>query len=243
MRTDGNGSASSASAQAPTRPLTRRRALPSGRAVVGGFLVAVAALGAFVAARGTGDGPSRSYVVVARDVVAGTTLRDADLRTSAVDLPEDLAARSFTDPSALVGRVLTTTLASGELIQASSVVGGSAADPRLQLSLPIEKARALDGLLVAGETVDVLVTYGSGSDGATFVVVRSADVLRVDQGQRTGLTGTSEMVILLAVDSTEDALALTHASQAGKITLVRSTAAGSTSGPDSYRPPAAASGE
>src|SRR5437870_3424343 len=104
IRTEGNGSATGTSSLDPSRTLTRRRNLPSGRAVVGGFLVAVAALGAFVAARGTGGGPSQHYVVLTHDVIAGTTLRATDLRTVAVDLPADMAGRAFTDPAAVIGK-------------------------------------------------------------------------------------------------------------------------------------------
>jgi Flp pilus assembly protein CpaB len=210
--------------------------------VVGALLVVLAALGAFVAARGTGGGPSHEYVVTAREIPAGTTLKAADLRTTAADLPDELAARAFTDPTLLVGRILTASLATGDLVQASNVVGGDAADPRLQLSIPVERSRALDGLVVAGESVNVLVTYGSGADGATFVVVRGASVLRVDQGQRSGLASSNDIVLLLAVDSPADAIALTHAAQAGSITIVRATAATNDEGPDSYRPPAAKPG-
>ena len=242
MRTEGNGAATGTGQSDPQRLLAKRRTLPSGRAVVGGFLVALAALGAFVAARGTGGGPSHRYVVVSHDVIAGTELRDSDLSTAAVDLPGEMAARAFTDPAAVVGRVVTTSLANGELVQASAVVGGDAADPRFQLSVPVERSRALDGLLVAGEKVDVLVTYGTGNDAATFVVVRGADVLRVDQGQRGALTANNDTIILLAVSKPDDALAVTHAAQAGKITIVRATAAQADNGPDSYRPPSAKSG-
>jgi Flp pilus assembly protein CpaB len=241
VRTEGNGAATVTGTSDAPRLLARRRNLPSGRAVVGGFLVALAALGAFVAARGTGGGPSHHYVVVAHDVIAGTTLRASDLRTEAVDLPTELAARAFTDPAAVVGRVTTTGLANGELVQASSVVGGGAADPRFQLSVPVERARALDGLLVAGERVDLLVTYGTGNDAVTLVVVRGADVLRVDQGQRGALTANNDTIVLLAVARPDDALAVTHAAQVGKITLVRATAAHAENGPDSYRQPSAKS--
>lgn len=205
--------------------------------MVGGLLVAIAALIAFVAARGTGTGPTHQYVVAARDVVAGTRLQPSDLRTEAVDLPDGLADRSFTDVAALVGRVTTTALSNGELVQASTVVTGNAADPRFQVSIPVERARALDGLLTAGERVDVLVTYGTGTDGETLVVVRDADVLRVDQGQRGTLGGNSDVVVLLALPQSGDALAVTHAAQAGKITLVRTTGVSSDAGPSSYRPP------
>ena len=237
VRTEGNGAAVTAAPLDPTRVLTRRRRLPSSRAVVGGFLVALAALAAFVAAQGTGDGPSHRYVVAARDLIAGSTLRADDLRTEAVDLPSAMAGRAFTDPSTLIGRVTTTALASGELVQASSVVSGEAADPRFQLSIPVERSRALDGLLVAGESVDLLVTYGTGDNATTFVVVRGADVLRVDHGQRGTLTADNDTVILIAVSTPDDALAVTHAAQAGEITVVRATAAPTGTGPDSYRPP------
>jgi Flp pilus assembly protein CpaB len=192
-----------------------------------------------VAARGTGGGPSRQYVVLAHDVLAGTKLKASDLRTRAVDLPDDMAARAFTDVGVVAGRIATTSLSDGELVQASSVVGGDAADPRFQLSIPVERSRALDGLLVAGEKIDVLVTYGTGSDGATFVVVRGADVLRVDQSQRGALGANNDTIILLAVAKPDDALAVTHAAQAGKITIVRATAAPADKGPDAYRPPSA----
>jgi hypothetical protein len=66
-------------------------------------------------------------------------------------------------------------------------------------------------------------------------------VLRVDQSEHGALGAGSEMVVVLAVDTAKDALAVTHAAQAGKVTLVRATGAGSDLGPDSYRPPDASS--
>jgi Flp pilus assembly protein CpaB len=238
VRREGNGAAAAHDLPDP-RPLARRRRLPSGRAVVGGLLVALAALAAFVAARGGQGGPTQSYVVVAHDVVAGTKLDVADLHTIAMDLPDGIAGRAFTDVSAVAGRVTVSSLAKGELVQASAVVGGDAADPRLQLSVPVERSRALDGLVGDGERVDVLATYGSGADGQTLLVVHGAQVLRVDQGQHGALTASNDMVVLLAVGTVDDALAVTHAAQAGKITLVRTTAATSDAGSTSYRPPAA----
>ena len=205
--------------------------------MIGGLLVAVAALGAFVAARGDRGGPSGSYVVVAHDVIAGTKLQASDLRTVSMDLPDALAQRSFTDIGAVVGRLTTSPLSNGELVQASAVLGGDAADPRYQLSVPVERARALDGLVARGERVDVLVTYGSGSDGGTFVVARRAEVLRVDQNEHGALGAGGELIVVLAVDRANDALAVTHAAQAGKVTLVRATGTGAEVGPDSYQPP------
>jgi pilus assembly protein CpaB len=217
--------------------VARRGSLPGSRAVVGGLLIALAALGTFVAAGGNGGGPTHRFVVAARDVTAGTTLGPADVTVLAIDLPDGVAARAFSDPSRVAGRVTTAAIAKGELVQASAVVTGNAADPRFQLSLPVERARALDGLVAPGEKVDVLVTYGTGSDSVTFVVVRRAEVLRVDTGKSGSISASSDVILLLAVASPDDALAVTHASQDGKVTIVRATAAATDDGPDSYRPP------
>ena len=54
------------------RPLRRRRALPGGRAVVGGFLIALAAVGIFAAYTGaTSDGRQR-FVVARNDLPSDT---------------------------------------------------------------------------------------------------------------------------------------------------------------------------
>jgi Flp pilus assembly protein CpaB len=203
--------------------------------VTGGFLVALAALGVFVAARGASQRSSHDYVVVGRDVVAGTTLTRADLTLSSMDLPEDLAARSFTDPAALVGRIAVAHLAPGDLVQASTVVGGDAADSRVQLSIPVERARAMDGLLQPGERVDVLATYGTDG-GQTLVVTRGAEVRRVDNGARGALATSDSTILTLAVADPDEVLAVTHASQAGKVTIVRSTGV-QQRGSSSYQPP------
>ncbi len=83
-----------------SRTIVRRRALPSGRAVTGGFLMALAALGVFVAARGAGQPATQNYVVVAHDVDRRHDARlTADLRgRSARPARRDLAAHAFTEP-------------------------------------------------------------------------------------------------------------------------------------------------
>src|SRR6187431_1720909 len=55
----GNGpAASSGRSAAPRRVITTRRGLPTGRSVLGGLLVALAALGTYVAATSGGDAPT-----------------------------------------------------------------------------------------------------------------------------------------------------------------------------------------
>ena len=53
------------------KPVTRRQALPGGRAVLGGFLVAASAVGVFAAWTSSSRGPTARYVVVTDDVAPG----------------------------------------------------------------------------------------------------------------------------------------------------------------------------
>jgi len=219
------------------RAIVRRRTLPGGRAVTGGFLIALAALGVFVAARGAAQHSTQHYVVVAHEVTAGTKLADADLAVTELDLPPDLASHAFTNRDRVVGQVALAHLATGDLVQGSLVAEGDAADERLQLSIPVERARALDGMLEPGETVDVLATYSGSGSGDTIVVARGAEVRRVDNGARTALTASDNTVLVLAVDNPDTALAVAHASQAGKVTIVRATGARDRGTSSSYQPP------
>jgi Flp pilus assembly protein CpaB len=199
--------------------------------------MALAALGVFVATRGASDHSAQNYVVVAHDVTAGTKLTEGDLAVAAIDLPSGLASHAFTNRATVVGQVAIAHLAAGDLVQTSVVAAGDAADSRVQLSIPIERARALDGLLEPGERVDVLATYAGDGSGETIVVARGAEVRRVDNGSRNALSASDSTVLVLAVDDPDAALAVAHASQAGKVTVVRATGTGDHEASPSYEPP------
>ncbi|MEO7555265.1 MAG: RcpC/CpaB family pilus assembly protein [Acidimicrobiales bacterium] len=226
------------------RVVGARRAVPSSRAIVGGFLVAIAAVGTFAAYRGASTGATHRFVVAGRDVPAGTTLVPGDLTTATVDLPGDLASRAFSQPSAIAGRITLAPINKGELVQSSAVADASKADARYEVSLPVDRARALAGTITSGERVDVAATYGTGNAATTVIVARRAEVVKVDDARRSSVGGGGEVVIELALADPDDVLAVTHASQAGSVTLVRATgadAAGTAPGPDEYRTPLDAS--
>lgn len=204
------------------RVLTRRRPLPGGRAVAGALLVTVSILASFTILTGASSDHRRPFVVAAHDLRAGQTLKASDLTTARLDLPsEGLARRAFTAVSPLVGAVVVAPLSSGELVQASQVVRGLA-DSRLEVSVPVERARAVGGALRPGDVVDVASTVGSGADAYTEFVVRAARVVAVD-GPKGGLSTAAGDVITLSVASPTEALAVTHAFTAGQINLVRVT--------------------
>src|SRR5437764_3977477 len=128
------------------RPLRRRRPLPGGRAVVGGFLVMTAAVGIFAAYTGATTGHGVSYVVARRSLAVGQRITAADLTTAPMVLSPTIGSElAFRDPGRLVGALVVGPVQGGELIQASSVVAGADAMGDRQLSFPIAAARAVNG--------------------------------------------------------------------------------------------------
>lgn len=222
-----------------SRPLRRRRALPGGRAVVGGFLIALAAVGIFAAYTGATTDSRQHFVVARRDLPMGHRIGPGDVTRLAMDLPPALEARASRDPSQLVGAVVVGPVAKGELVQTSDVVTGVAAGQTgPQVSFPIESARALDGHLEVGEMVDVVATYEGGGEGQTMVVVRNARL--VARSKPSGSLGEGgKQVVTLSLPSRSDTLAVAHAANAGKLTLVRVTGQHLTGADDigTYRSP------
>ncbi len=204
------------------RPLVRRRGLPGGRAVVGGFLVALAAVGIFAAYTGATSDGRQQFVVAATDLAIGHRIEPADLTQAAMDLPPGVRARAWRHPSLLVGAVVVGPVAKGELVQAGDVVAGDAAGDQPQISFPIESARAVDGDLKVGELVDVVATFDAGGGGQTRLVVANARVVDRSHPDRTLGDGGKE-VVTLAVPTREATVAVAHAASSGEVTLVRVT--------------------
>ncbi|MBW3613962.1 MAG: hypothetical protein KY439_01450 [Actinobacteria bacterium] len=222
------------------RPVRRRSSLPSGRAVVGGLLVALSALGIFAAYTRATAGPTQSYVVARTDLPLGGRLTAQDLVLLPMELPPAMAERAgFSSVRSLEGATVIGPVRRGELVQASDVLRKRSGAAELEISFAIESSRALAGSLRPGERVDVLATFGGGGDSYSVLVVRQAMVLDAVGGGSSLAQGRTE-TITLAVSTSEEALALTHAINAGDVTLVRATGS-SGSGPagQTYRAPAA----
>jgi Flp pilus assembly protein CpaB len=218
----------------PGRTVSRRRGLPGSRAVVGGFLVAAAAVGLFAAASRSSGGPDHSYVVARQELTAGTRLQASDLELVPMELAPALRGRVFDAPEPLVGATLVSPLGAGELVQSSAVVARKADSASRELSFTLERGRVGAGIK-QGERADLLATYGTGNDAFTTVVVRQALLVAIDR-PRTSAGDTGPTTVTVAVDDPADALALAHALQLGKITLVRATGAPPLAGvPPTYR--------
>ena len=214
----------------PGRRIRRARGLPGGRAVVGALLVTAAAVGVFAAFLTATAEPTTHFAVARGDVEVGTRIESeaavSDLfEFVPVELPHDVAVRAVQDVQApqLVGQLVTSPLSAGDLLLASAIVDDDRVPATEKLSFSLPAADAVGGALQAGERIDVLATYGSGTDAWTAFVVRGVLLVGVDGGG-SGV-GTSDAVTLtVAVSSLEDVQALGHAVRAADVFVTRSTA-------------------
>ncbi len=209
--------------EGPVRTVRRRRGLPGSRAVVGGLLVALAAVGMFAASSRSGAAPRHSYVVVTHALAAGARLQASDLELVTMDLGPELRAHAFEGRQVLLGATLIAPLGSGELVQASTVVARKGEAASRELTFTLERGRVSPGVK-EGERTDLLATWGTGNDAFTSVVVRQALIVGLER-PRTSSGDSGPATVTVAVDDPNDALALAHATQLAKITLVRATGA------------------
>ena len=202
-----------------TRTAGRRPSLPNGRAVLGGLLVATAAIGTFAAWSGADDEPSTRYVVAAHDLPVGRVVTSDDVEVVAFEAPASVAEQAFASAELVVGQRTVAPLQGGELVQRSAVVVPEGDDGGRQVSFAIEAADALAGTLEEGEEVDLLATFGaSASTSATEVVAEGAVVARLTEGEGSS---SGELVVLVTLPASADLLAVTDAIRQGALTIVR----------------------
>ena len=193
--------------------------LPTGRAIVGGLLVALSVFGV-IALRRSADAPSSRTWLIARHAVApGTAIGADDLALAAMDLHDLTKSAAFDDPADVIGQIAVNGLGEGELVQRGSIARTAAApgDER-RVGLSLDPADALNGALVAGDRVDV-VSVPSG-EGAAEVIVHGAMVDGIG-GESDDSLGSERAVRLPLVVATEDeARLLVDAHRRGEITLI-----------------------
>ncbi|MGH8907673.1 MAG: hypothetical protein ACRD0K_14415 [Egibacteraceae bacterium] len=225
------GMSSEAGMRAPqdhARSLQRRKGLPSGRAVVGGLLVIVAAVGVFAAYTEATALPDTAWWVARRPIPIGQRIDPgADLKPVAIALPEQVGKRVFSSSAApassLAGAVAIAPIAADDLIERSDIVlarGGLIANEEIAVSVTVD--RAVAGTLKPGERVDILATYGSDTSACTTAVVRGALLLRIPDLE-DGREGAATSYVL-GLDRPEQSAAVADAMNSAKIVIVRTTA-------------------
>ncbi len=210
------------------RRVGRRKSLPGSRAVVGGVLVAAAGVGLFSAATTAGRQPGHPYVVAERALTAGARLEPGDLGLAQIELPPTLRERAFEDPQDLAGATLLAPVGPGELIQVSAVIGSGTQAGSRELTFTVERGR-IGPTIRDGERIDLLATYGTGDEAYTIVAGRDLPVITIDR-TRVGAGETSPVFVTVAVGDPAHEVALGHAAQVGKLTVVRTTGAAPSDG-------------
>jgi hypothetical protein len=107
----------------------------------------------------------------------------------------------------------------GELVQVSGLSEPGGAEPAAEVSLALDRDRAVDGRLRSGDLVDVFVTY----DDRTEAVVERARVVGVSDTGGASFTAGSQITVTLALADAAQRAPVIHAVRAGEVTLVRST--------------------
>lgn len=201
------------------RRVRRPRALPGTRAVVGGLLVAVAAVGVFVASHRAGADHDRAYVVARHDVQAGQRLNSADFVTRPATLPDVVARRSFTGVAQLRGAVALSHIDAGELVQRGQVADGSRQPGHNQVSFAVDASRAAGGDLQPGDRIALLVT----PDGNTRpqIVATGLEVVRIDRSS-SAVERAGQLTILVSADG-DQTLGVARALNPDQVTVVRTT--------------------
>jgi Flp pilus assembly protein CpaB len=190
--------------------------------------------------------PSQLYVIATHDLSPGERLTAADITVVPLDIPSAAVRRQiFGSPEELLAANATmlAPVGAGALIESSDVVGRGGPAGTREMSLDIDRSRAVGGTLKPGEYVDILSTFGSGPTSYTEVVVPHVEVL-TDTPDSIGSGGTTQLIVFAIPDGTS-AEALADAAIAAQVTLVRSAeqpaGAPATTVPP-YQPRAATSG-
>jgi Flp pilus assembly protein CpaB len=213
--------AAAGNGQRGPNPLRRRRALPSGRAVAGGLLVAVAAIAIFWSYTRFSDGPRRAYVVVRNPVRIGARIKASDLGRQPMDLPLSVRRLAFDRPDQLVGTTAVAPLVAGQLVQRGDVQQVGSGRAR-EVTFTVDRGHT-SAVVAPGEYVDVVATTGNGDQAKARMVMRHVLVIGFAGNRGTFTDGAYQVTV--AVDNEPDALALTAATQSAKVSLLRASGA------------------
>lgn len=214
------------------RTIRPRRSLPGGRAVIGAFLVVVAAVGTFGAYLSATAAPDTTYMVATRSFEIGHVIEEGDLvgagagfRAVAIDLPDAQAARAVTSATAdaqrLLGQVVVAPIATGDLLQRTQFVSVDGATDGVSMSFSLPVDRALAGRVRAGERIDVIATTATAGSNAslTQLVARDVVVVSVDSGG-DGLNG-GRVTLTVELPDLATAQQLQHAVDTAQVALLR----------------------
>lgn len=144
-----------------------------------------------------GEPAGRPVAVAARDLVLGVPLRPGDVRFEPVRADGALLGHFVGERTRWRGRVVTEPVRAGEPLLAARLRPRVATDGRRAMSIPVPRARAVNGRLARGDRVDVVVAR----DGVASVVAAGIEVLELaDERDGAFGAGRGDVTVTLAVD-------------------------------------------
>lgn len=202
----------------PRRRTLRRGSLPGGRALLGGLLVALSAVGLVATQRGSDEPAGTKVLIARRPIAAGATIASADLGWVEMSLYDGTARHAFESPDKVVGRAAAVPIAADELISSSMLAPASRATGR-RVSIEVSSAAALGGSLVAGDRVDVVA---SGDTAATTAVIARDAVIASTPGDESekGIGAQDRVGITLIVADEATAVAVLDAAASSQVALI-----------------------
>lgn len=193
--------------------------------MVGGLLVALAAVITWLAVTSSERRAGHTVVVATRAIAPGERIEESALEMRTVVIDDEIASHDFASTSQLIDGVMLGPVAEGEVIQRSAVLQDTSQQRLRQFSFPVDRERALNGDLRAGERVDILATFGSGSEATTTVLARNALILRSVEQKSGTLSSSGKLILTAGLQSADQVLDAAHAAQVADLTVVRATLA------------------
>lgn len=215
------------------QPVIRsRRALPSGRAVVGALLITLAGLGVLMATRLGDDATFQTVVVATNDLGPGTLIEADDVAAVRIRLDESVTSVA-TSVEQVIGNVTLGPVGRTEFLQRSNLADmlpNNVPSGLAIVSLPVEPERA-PASIAPGELVSILATF-SENNGADQTALIADRVVVVSFGDDGDEFGANDNVLRVAVDDGQLAANLALAGQTGTISIIGVTGANSIELPE-----------
>ena len=173
---------------------------------------------------------SSADVIASEQLLQRTTVRGSQVQAGAI-----------ADPSVLHGEVTAMNIYPGQQITAadftpSSSVASQLTGDQRALSVPVDSAHGLIGVVQTGDYVDVLASYSGGaggSPGSVSTLLRDVLVLSAPGATGGGLGGGGGNGNIVLRVSEKDAASLAFAADNGKVWIVLRPPLGATQSPPS----------
>jgi SAF domain len=195
-----------------------RSTLPSGRAVVGGLLIALAVFGTFVAYRGVTNANTQHYVVARQRIEAGAVIVPDDLAVVVGNLPTAVAKQTFADLANVTNQRAKGPIEAGDIIHPDALTLSKDSRDVWEIAVPVTPGGDLAGGLQVGETVEVVLTSKNPPNESTVIV---PDAVVAATTRADSVLGGGGTLVTLDVHSEAEAVAVAGAGAKGTVGLAR----------------------